>query len=450
MIRSLVTFGLALAALSLASCASPLQDEAWREPRPLGADVSTYRPPRTPEPRADIADIVEPDGDLTLARAVSLALIRNPRLEAFAWDVRIAEARTIQASLPPNPVGGVGVENFGGSGSLSGFDNSMTTIRIGQLIELAGKREKRTDVAKHDAALAGWDYEQARLDVLVDTTRRFIDVLAHQRRVELAKRTLKLTEQVHKIVSDRVGAGVAPPPERDRASVRLSQERIRLQRAQRLLASARHQLAAAWDEADPHFDHAVGDLSDIAASPQLDAVAPLLAQNPSVARWDDEIAQRTAAIESQRAQGVPDVTVGPGIRYLNDIDEHALVFEASLPIPISDRNQGNVLAARYARAKARAEQRDSLRRARAELADAVYQLHAARGEAEILRTQTLPAARAAFDAAKRSFREGAIDYTTVLDTERTYIETQQQEIEALSEYQELLNRVEGLTGQRVE
>ena len=450
MIRSLVTFGLALASLSLASCVSPLQDEAWRAPRPLGADVATYRPPRSPEPRAGVADIVEPDGDLTLARAVSLALIRNPRLEAFAWDVRIAEAKAIQASLPPNPVGSVGVENFGGSGPLSGFDNSMTTIRIGQLIEIAGKREKRTDVAKRDAVLAGWDYEGARLDVLVDTTRRFIDVLAHQRRVALATRTLELTEQVHKVVADRAGAGVVPTADRDRAAVQLSQERIRLQRAQRLLASARHQLAASWDESDPHFERVTGDLTDISASPQFDTVAPLLAQNPSVARWDDEIAQRTAAIEAQRAKGVPDVTVGPGVRYLNDIDEHALVFEASLPFPIFDRNQGNVLAARYARAKARAEQRDALRRAHADLADAIHQLHAARREAEILSTQTLPAARAAFDAASRSFGKGAVDYTTVLDTERTYIDAQQQQIDALAEYHELLNRVEGLTGQQVD
>jgi cobalt-zinc-cadmium efflux system outer membrane protein len=74
-------------------------------------------------------------------------------------------------------------------------------------------------------------------------------------------------------------------------------------------------------------------------------------------------------------------------------------------------------------------------------------MHAARREVELLRGETLPAARAAFDASNRAFREGATDYTTVLDTERTFIDAQRQEVEALAEYQQLVNQIEGLTGQ---
>jgi cobalt-zinc-cadmium efflux system outer membrane protein len=144
------------------------------------------------------------------------------------------------------------------------------------------------------------------------------------------------------------------------------------------------------------------------------------------------------------------VTVGPGIRYINDIDERALVFEASIPLPIFDRNQGHVLAARYALAKASAERHDAERRAREALSDAIHRLSASRREIEILRDHTLSAAHAAFKASSQAFREGATDYTTVLDTERTYIEVQRQQVEALVEHQQLINRIEGLIAQPID
>ncbi|QNN24958.1 TolC family protein [Planctomycetales bacterium ZRK34] len=440
--------GIVLILMLSFGCASPLQDQAWRTPRPLGAQVPTYKPPRTPTPHVKDDVVVEVSHEtLTLAQAVSLTLLHHPRLQAAAWDVRIAEARSLQASLAPNPTGGVNVENFGGTGPLSGLDRSVTTLRIGQLIELAGKREKRTAVAEHAATLGGWDYEVTRLQVLVETTRRFIEVLADQHRVELAADTLRLAEEAHRIVADRVNAGVTPTADRDRSRVHVSQERIALQRARRVLENSRHQLAASWNSSEPRFKRVVGDLGQVSEVPTMATVMPLLQQNPNLARWDDEVAHRQAVIESERARGIPDVTVGPGVRYLNDSDEKAFVFEASMPFPIIDRNQGNVLAARYALAKAYAERRDAQRQVHEALSDAIYKLHASHREIEILRTQTVSAARSAFEAASQAFREGASDYTTVLDTERTYIDVRRQEIEALAEYQLLVNQTEGLIAQ---
>ena len=51
----------------------------------------------------DIPEITEPNGVLILRQALALALIHNPELRAFSWDVRISEARQLQANLRPNP-----------------------------------------------------------------------------------------------------------------------------------------------------------------------------------------------------------------------------------------------------------------------------------------------------------------------------------------------------------
>jgi cobalt-zinc-cadmium efflux system outer membrane protein len=83
----------------------------------------------------------ENKADLSLADALALALAHNPELATFSYEMRIQEANALQASLLPNPEFDAEIENFAGSGSLNGFDESELTLSIGQLIELGGKRQ---------------------------------------------------------------------------------------------------------------------------------------------------------------------------------------------------------------------------------------------------------------------------------------------------------------------
>src|SRR3989337_3662608 len=89
----------------------------------------------------------EPIVVMTLPQAQSLALMKNPELAAFSWEVRARDAQAIQAGLLPNPEINVEVENFGGSRNFRGFNVTETTIQLSQLIELGGKRSQRRYVA---------------------------------------------------------------------------------------------------------------------------------------------------------------------------------------------------------------------------------------------------------------------------------------------------------------
>ena len=217
----------ALVATSLlVSCApSPLSDD-WIEARPLAQSTPTWRPARitTKESSGDTlprANTVS--GELTLHQAIALALLHNPDLATFAYGVRAAEARAIQAELPPNPGVRVAVENLGGP-SDAGDTFERDTVLLSQVIELAGKREKRLALADAEQRLAAWDYEARRLQVVTDVTQRYIAVVAAQQRVELSKHTLRLAEEVHDIVDQRAEVGMAPTAARDKAAVRVSVE----------------------------------------------------------------------------------------------------------------------------------------------------------------------------------------------------------------------------------
>jgi cobalt-zinc-cadmium efflux system outer membrane protein len=242
----------------------------FQEPSTIGPD-----PFKTKEP----ADVI------SLRQALSLALLQNPELAAFSWEVRAADARRLQASLLPNPEFEVEVEEIGGSGGRSGFDGAETTIQLGQLIELAGKRPKRTRLAALEKDLADWDYESKRLDVMNQVAQAFVDVLAAQGRLALLKELVDLSEQVHIAVEQRVKAGKDSPVEGTKAKVALSIIQIEWEQAKRSLVSTRKQLAATWGSSTPVFNKVTGQFDHVLPIPSYSELTGLISQNPDIGRW---------------------------------------------------------------------------------------------------------------------------------------------------------------------
>ncbi len=146
----------------VSGCMEQSNDITLPQPQSLVQEFSTFQPPAKPMETPDVPEIAEPAGAITLRQALALALMHNPELKAFSWDVRVSEARRLQASLWPNPELEVEVEEVGGSGERSGFDGAETTIQLRQLIEMGDKSGKRTRLASLEKELAGWGYEAKR------------------------------------------------------------------------------------------------------------------------------------------------------------------------------------------------------------------------------------------------------------------------------------------------
>ena len=79
--------GLTLA-IALISCAASRVHTSSPEPRPLGGEFSSCQPSQ--HPQADSASIPfeEPTGVITLREALALALMNNPELAVFSWELR--------------------------------------------------------------------------------------------------------------------------------------------------------------------------------------------------------------------------------------------------------------------------------------------------------------------------------------------------------------------------
>jgi len=416
---------------------------------PTQETQTKYLPDKTNANAAPASQPDDPTGTITLRDAVALALVNNPKLKAFSLDIRAAEARTLQAGLLPNPEIDLGIEEFGGTGGLAGFDSSQTSIQIGQLIELADKRSKRTHLAALEKDLAELDFKSKRLDVMSDVARAFIDVLTAQEQLSLSKELVDLSEKAYSTVAERVRAGQDSPVEETKAKIALSNTRIEFERAGKELVSARYQLAAAWGSPNPAFEKVSGGFYEMSPAPSLEELAGLISQNPDMARWPAEKNKRRAALDLEKAKAASDIKLGGGIQYFDEGDDSAFILGLSIPMPLFDRNQGNIQEAMYMLAKTEEQRKAVETDLRAALAEASTKLSSSFNEITIMKNDILPLASSAFDATGQGYREGKFEYLMVLDSQRTFFEVRAKYIEALAGYHKARADVERLIGRDI-
>lgn len=394
-----------------------------------------------------ISQINEPNGVVTLPDTVAFALMSNPRLKAFSFEIRAAEGRKLQSSYLPNPEIEIEIEEFGGTGERARFGSSETAIQVGQLIELAGKRSKRMHLATLEKDVVELEYQSQRLDVIIEVAKRFIDVLAAQEQLNLTKELVDLSEQAYSAVAQKVDAGKESPVDQTKAKITLSNTRIEFENANKTLISARYQLAATWGSQNPGFVRVEGNFYDVSSIPSLEELTSLISQNPDVARWMVEKDKRRAALDLEKAKATSDIRLGGGFQYFNEGDDAAFILGLSIPVPLFNKNQGNIDEAMYMLAKTEEERKDFEAKTLAALAEAISNLSSSFGEATILKSEVLTSAQNAFEAVRQGYDEGKFEYLEVLDAQRTLFEVREKYIEAMARYHKTRADVERLIGQ---
>jgi len=436
-----------LAGAPVAGCAAPEPQVELPAPRPLGAALPAYSAPGAAATTSADSELpAEPEGTITLRDALAAALLRSPDLAAFSWEIRVREARALQAGLRPNPEVALEVENVGGSGDFTGTDQPETTLALGQLIELGGKRTKRRRVAELYATLAGWDYEVSRVEVSARVARAFAELLAAQERLHLTDELRDLANKSLESIAQHVEAGAAAAVERIRAEVTLATQALEWRSAEAELAAARARLAATWGGRKALYDEAEGDLFAVAAPPARQEIIERLDANPELARWVQEIELREAVVELEDAQRIADPVAGVGVRRLEESNDTVLVFGVSMPLQVFDRNQGARLAARRELAKARHERRAAEVNVQAALEVAIQELAASYREVVALREQVLPKVGRVYRDVHRGYLRGLFRYQDVLDAQRSLFELRSRELDVLRTYHSAVSEVERLTG----
>jgi cobalt-zinc-cadmium efflux system outer membrane protein len=422
------------------------------EPRPIAPDTPSFRAPADPPGKAAPPEPLapEPTGPLALPEALAAALMRNPELAAFSWETRASEARALQAKKLPNPELDYRMYRLGiPRGNVVEKNDKRSRIMLSQDFELGGKRRRRVNLAQAERYLAEWDYEEKRIEVAARVADRFVEVLGAQRRVDAWERFVAFLEENRDRVAGLVERGSLRSLEIHQITRQVGLARIELQEAASELSAARLGLAATWGSVSPRFTEVVGDLEKSVTLPDLDTVMHLARQSPAIARWDAELARGQAALALAKAERVPDMNAGAGVRWQEHVDEKDYLLDFEIALPIFDRRQGAIREARFDMAKARAEREAAEAESSELIAELYYQLVACAAIRSTLGDEVLPAARAIFEAYRVGFTADAGTLDDFIDAQRDLTRAEVQYTEALVEYHQALAELEGAVGRRL-
>ena len=333
-------------------------------------------------PQSAAAAAAEP---LSLAKAIELALEGNPEVAAAKRQWEATEGQVLQGRSRPNPELAYSLEDT----------RSKTRTQSWQLnlpVELGGKRAARTKAAEKTREQAQAQLAELQATVRANVAAAYFDVLTAQERLVLARDSAALAKSSTDTVSKRVAAGKVSPVEESKARVAEAGVRVELAQAASEQRNALSRLFALLGRIDAPYTVLEGKAENLPSVPSLADLQPLISSAPGVVLARIEVDRRKALTALEQSKRVPDVTVSVGMQRSNETQRNVLLFGVSVPLPVFDRNQGNLLEALKLEDKARDELQAATVRLHSEVAQARERLSTIIAEVQSLKQDVLPGA----------------------------------------------------------
>ena len=366
----------------------------------------------------------------TLADLLQISLQRNPDLRQAGLGVEAATGRAVQAGLYPNPQVGAEGSELGHRNGPGGF---IIAPLISQELVTGGKLRLSRQVAEQETDQAALQVLAQQFVLYTAVRRSFFELLAAQRRVEIYTELVQLSGQATATTETLVKARQAAPLDLIQIRVEFNRFRAELDAAREERMAAWHRLTAVMGAPDLPEADVRGTLDMAWPDYDFESASRYVAEcHPDVRAARIGVGRAQTALRRARVEPIPNVTVGAGYQRDNVNHQDLWAFRASMPIPVFDRNQGNLLAASADVGRATADVERVQNTLLAHWATAWGEYQAARRRAERYRASVLPDAREAYQLAVAAFQGGQFEYLRVLQAQRAVAETNLEYVRALT------------------
>ena len=359
------------------------------------------------------ADLLMPS---TLEEFEELALGSNPALSQAQTELRALYGKHLQAGLPPNPeigVLGVDINDVGTDGRYG--------IYLGREIVRGQKLERSQSVVCAEIQVSRQRVESIRQRLLTDVRTRFYDVLIAQQKFELTERLVTTAGDAVETSRRLLEAQEVARSSYIQAELEYQNALVIQRRANNELLAARRQLSALIGESDLPTDRIDGTVDELIDQIDFEqAYDDLLASSPELARLMQDVSRARRQLERECVEAVPNLTWQLSLQYGVTAESMVPEFQVGMPLPIYNRNQG---AIRQARRNVTAAQFRADRKAielRERLTAAFEEFQRAKLQADAFADPIIPQAREALELISRGYRQGEVDFISLLTAQRTY------------------------------
>ena len=401
--------------------------------------------PKTAEPSATITPTSGPQSDtpseeLTLAVFQRMAQENNPTLAAAIARKDAAYASQWQAGRYPNPVIGyhaMAMGNDGTSGQQGGF--------VRQQIITGGKLDLDQAIASRQTSEREFQLDTQRQRVLTDVRILFYNSAISARRLELTRDLVRMSDEL--VTSTRHLL-----TNREASENTLLQSEIISEETKLLLDSATDQNIESWRRLTSLVGAPSLPLTPLdAAALETDlpiytweeARSLVLDHHPQLEAARQRVERSSIIIEREKRTPIPDIDLMVSIRHINPTDSDTASVMAGIPIPLFDRNEGNIRRAQSENAAARHEVNQMEMAIQDQLADIYKNYDITRKQAERYQSQILPRAKKSFALVSNAYEQGQMDYLTLIQSQETFIRTQLAHLDSVLELQRTLAILEG-------
>lgn len=366
---------------------------------------------------------------LSMHEAIANTLAKNPQLHQFTVKKQGLLGRRDSSELRQTLTLNLALENFGGSGDLSGAQASETFLALSSVIELGGKRQGRVSVA--NAQLHAFDdHRQAfTLDVLAQLTRVFIQALEIQERLTLAQEARALTRSTLTIVKTRSQQGATSEAEVKRAAAALAQAQLQLNALQQQRERLLVKLAAYWGETSPSWTRVEGDLYAFGQTSSFASLYERALASPAIAVFASEARLKQAELALAKTQSSFDIGWQLGVRQFEASGDTAFTAGVSIPLFGDKRNRGALQTAMAAQNELDYERQTALLKLHVQLFEAYSQRRQHVAAVKAYRSTILPDLNTALRSTQKAYEAGRYSYQDwiaaqkeLLDAKRSLIE----------------------------
>ncbi len=387
-----------------------------------------------------VAQSVLPD-TLRAVDARRWALKYHPAVQEVQAFLQAAAGNVRQAGLWPNPV--VEFE----SEEIQWPEIGTTYGRIGQDILLGRKLKYQVRAAQADYAVVQQTLQLTYLDVAARATEAFYATLIAEYRQRLVEQLDTLADQLYATIAKMTEAGKLTMVDLER--IRVEQTRIHARRlaAEAAVQAAYAQLATALGMSVWSGAHLYDTVDRLVSPPPFQQLVQKLRTYPVFVQQEAVLRSTRAQERVERAFRWPDIGITAGFQQLGENGPRLLTGGIALPLPLFNRNQGNIQRARAEVEAAQARLKALELELTAELQNLYSQHVAAFQEARLLKEQTLPAAMRAYQAIRTGYQEGKFNLLEVIDSQRTLFDVRMQYLDVLERYYRTRTQLQALTGE---
>jgi outer membrane protein, heavy metal efflux system len=370
----------------------------------------------------------------TLDRALETARQHNPTLRQADAGIRAARARAQQEGLYPNPTIGYSGDEIRGGESGGGKQGFF----VEQTIVTGGKLSRAREVFREETQLAEIEAEEQKIRVETAVKIAFYRVLAAQ---ELADARADLARiAMESLDTERRLQNTGQADETEVLAAELEARRVKLssRTMENTLREEWRALAAFLGQPELPLQTVSGDLER--GWPELDEhqVETVATQSPAN-RIATGVAERAhAQLARAQREKLPDILVRAGADYNHEPLENPLLTtgwqwnaQVAVELPLFDRNQGNIAAARSNIERAEAEKQRVALTLRERASTAFDEYANARLTADEYRDAILPLAKRSYNLMFDRYGEMLAAFPRVIETKRKLFELQSEYIASL-------------------